>query len=188
MRRLESIRIRQEQLEKYIEKHNGRMTYARIKTRTNISLKHRYILSHIVGTLQMYAPKQTGYGANHGIKLKRHVANKVTGRISKLVYDIIIGSEKDARNHQLKDAPYIAWQNDPHWPDARTGKIKDGGPHETWIQNAIKSMTLEFAKDGIYVQLDGPHVISHYKTGGHAGYLILVSFLIQDIHEKKNRR
>ena len=188
MRQRESIRIRQEQLEKYIEKHNGRMTYERTKTRMNISLAHRYVLAQIIGTLQMYAPRQTGYGANHGIKLKRHIANETTGRVSKYIYDIIIGSEKDARSHQLRDAPYIAWQNFPHWPDARNVKIKEGGPWETWVQNAIKSLSVEFAKDKIYVQLEGPHVIANYKTGGHAGYLIKVSFLINEIYESKKRR
>lgn len=174
-------KIRQQKLDAYIERHEGRWTYQRTKTRMNLTVLSRAILSEIVGCFQYRAPVDTGYGAQVGIRIKR--VTQPNGKSSRLIYDIIIGTEHPARGGQLKDAPYIAIQN-----------VWDY--HMGWINDAISDARGKMRQYDLLVQIYDPVVISKYirksagarSKGGVSGYRVRVSFLAYDAHERNRGR
>lgn len=163
-------KIRQQKLENYIAKHGDREVYERTKTRANLMVSARKIIADILECLQKECPHVTGYGAHFGIRLKRVV--KPNGKASKLIYDIIIGSERTAKGGQLKDAPYIAIQN-----------IWEYYPN--WINSGIERAREKISDSGIWVQIYDPIVIAKYdrknggtkSKGGVAGYRVRVNMM-----------
>jgi hypothetical protein len=164
------IKIREQRLENYIERHGDRMTYERTKTRMNLMLASKMVLADIIGCLQFRCPRETGYGAQFGIRLKR--VSKPNGKSSKLFYDIIIGTEYTAKGGQLKNAPYIAiqniWEHDPGW-----------------IESALSDARAKIKSTGLWVQIYDPIVIAKYNRknggtkskGGVAGYRVRVNMM-----------
>lgn len=175
-------------VDRYNEKYQNRELYERTKTRQNITLNARNLISVVLACLFDCAPKVTGYGAKYGIKLKRVVKSKASGKLSKYRYHIIIGSEAGAKNHQFKDAPYIAWQNEPRYHDysgGKKGKIMGGGYYEGWVEKGIAKANNELRKQGAFVLISGPFVVGKYPSGGTAGYLIEVSLLFYEQFKDK---
>lgn len=173
-KRLSEIKMQSREVENYLNRHNGRELYERVRTRQNLTKRARIILSEILEQLFKEAPKKTGYGKRFGIRLKRVSVSKTSRKKSKSVYDIIIGSEFDAYNHQITDAPYIAWHNNPHYVDKETGQVYKGGTWEGWVDSAIYNIKQKFKSNGILVLIN-KSVISNYPTGGVSGYRIRIN-------------
>jgi hypothetical protein len=174
MSNLSEIRYQQREVQNYLIKHNGRELYERVRTRQNLTKRARVILSEVLEQLFREAPVRTGYGKRFGIRLKRVSVSATSRRRSQSVYDIIIGSEFDASNHQLRDAPYMAWHNRPHYFDKNTGNTYSGGTWEGWVDLAIYNIKQKFKENGILVLIN-KSVISNYPAGGVSGYRIRIN-------------
>lgn len=127
------------------------------------------VLEDILKILKKHCPKVTGYGANHGFKIKEVVVGK---KASKYLFDIIVGSEHSAKGGQMESAPYIAIQN--IW-EYYTG----------WLESALVEARAYFRKNGMWVQIYAPAIQSKYDrksasprdVGGISGYRVRVSLL-----------
>lgn len=175
------IKVRQRLLDNYIDKYSDRMTYQRTRTRVNLSLLSKNVMSEILGCFQFRCPVETGYGSQFGIRIKR--VKTLSGKASKLIYDIIIGTEQPAKGGQIRNAPYIAIQN-----------ITD---NEGWIDYAISDAKWKISKMNIGVQIYDATIISKYirksasnprSKGGVSGYRVRVSFIPYEAHENNKRR
>ena len=158
------IRAREHLLDKYLERHSGRNVYERVKTRQNIRYVSREALNVILQCLYDEAPVESGYGRSAGIRYKQNTTGVTNTRLKNL-FTIIVGSDTTAKSGQTSKAPYMAIQN-------YSNEYGNTG----WIDNALINAKMQFKKDGIYVLIGNPNVISNYVTKGGtappAGYSI----------------
>ena len=136
--------------DKYLERHNGRELYDRVKTRQNIRMVAREALNVTLECLYKRAPKETGYGRSAGIRYKQRKRN---------IFDIIIGTENSAKSGQIQGAPYMALQNVPNI-DTGTGR------NEGWIQDGLWDARRTFKRYKVNILVGNPHILSTYITKG----------------------
>ena len=170
MAKLSKIKYQERAVENYKTRHNNRELYDRVKTRQNLMLNSREILSIILKCLQEACPVETGYGQKFGIRLKRVTTPR--GKSSKLFYDIIIGSELPANAGQIHNAPYIAIQNIWEY-------------NTDWIGKALYKARNIMVANSVLVQIYNPLIISKYNrksagprdAGGVSGYKIRINMM-----------
>lgn len=155
-RELSNYRTRELLRDRYLERHNGREVYDRVKNRQNIRMVAREALNVTLECLYKRAPKETGYGRSAGIRYKQRELN---GERLRNLFDIIIGTETTAHSGQIQGAPYMALQNVPNH-DTGTGR------NEGWIQDGLWDARRKFKQYGVYILVGNPNILSTYTTKG----------------------
>jgi hypothetical protein len=165
-RELTNYRQREYLRDKYLNRHNGREVYDRVKTRQNIRMVAREALNVTLECLYKRAPKETGYGRSAGIRYKQRELN---GERLRNLFDIIIGTETSAHSGQIQGAPYMALQNVPN-PQTGTGR------NEGWIQDGLWDARRTFKRYKVNILVGNPNMLSTYTTKGGSsppsGYII----------------
>lgn len=149
-RELSNYKYREYLRDKYLNRHNGREVYDRVKTRQNIRMVAREALNVTLECLYKRAPKETGYGRSAGIRYKQRERN---------IFDIIIGTETTAHSGQIQGAPYMALQNVPN-PKTGTGR------NEGWIQDGLWDARRTFKRYKVNILVGNPNTLSTYATKG----------------------